>query len=385
MEDLPTLAPDPLFDEYGDYWFIHSVAEIMMKDPAFETKMCTDPPSILQLYSQEIKPRQVDYEKYISKFTWLPVDVIKKTFEATTQHYRTPLDTYLRKWYKSPFPACNVHCWDEPVATDTVYADTPAIDSRVTAAKFFVGTKSLVCDIYPIKTDKQFVNVLLDNIRNRGAMTKLISDSARVETSNKVQGILRNLMISDWQSEPHQQHQNPAEWQYQVVKRLTNNLLDCSGAPGSLWFLAMSHVCLLLNYTVNETIGNAIPLSILTGTTQDISALLHYDWFQPVYYREEETRFPSMAVEKYGWIVGIAENVGHALTFKVLSEDTQRVLHWSVIWTATDSSTANIRAMNGPVTSSHPHVWLYFDIDDEDNNDNTVQCNLPCPSSTLKN
>ena len=69
---------------------------------------------------------------------------------------------------------------------------------------------------------------------NRGAMTKLISDSARVEISNKVQDILRNLMISDCQSKPHQQHQNPAEHRYQVVKWLTNNLLDCSGAPESL-------------------------------------------------------------------------------------------------------------------------------------------------------
>ena len=56
-------------------------------------------------------------------------------------------------------------------------------------------------------------------------MTKLISDSAQVEISNKVQDILRNLMISDWQSEPHQQHQNPAERRYQDVKRVTNTLL----------------------------------------------------------------------------------------------------------------------------------------------------------------
>ena len=114
------------------------------------------------------------------------------------------MSTHLKKRYKFPFPACNVHRRDEPVTTDTVYSDTPAIGSGVLAAQFFVGTKSLVCDIYPMKTDKQFVNVLLDNIRHRGAMTKLISDRAQVEISNKVQDILRNLMISDWQSEPYQ-------------------------------------------------------------------------------------------------------------------------------------------------------------------------------------
>jgi hypothetical protein len=36
-----------------------------------------------------------------------------------------------------------------------------------------------------MKADKQLVNTLEDNIRNRGAMDKLISDRAKVEISNK--------------------------------------------------------------------------------------------------------------------------------------------------------------------------------------------------------
>ena len=58
-----------------------------------------------------------------------------------------------------------------------------------------------------MKTDQQFVNTLEDNIRRRGAPTKLISDRAQVQISNKVKDILRVLCISDWQSEAHQQHQ----------------------------------------------------------------------------------------------------------------------------------------------------------------------------------
>ena len=61
-------------------------------------------------------------------------------------------------------------------------------------------------------------------------MDKLISDCAQVEISNKVLDIHRNLFISDWQSKPYNQHQNPAEHRYQDVKRATNILLDCTGA-----------------------------------------------------------------------------------------------------------------------------------------------------------
>ena len=103
-----------------------------------------------------------------------------------------------------------------------MYSDTPAINGGFTSAQFFVGTEPLVCNIYPMKMDKQFVNVLQDNIRRRGAMSKFISDRAQVEISNRVQDILRNYLIKDWQSEPHNQHQNPAERHYQDAKRMAN-------------------------------------------------------------------------------------------------------------------------------------------------------------------
>jgi hypothetical protein len=167
MEDLPSLTPDPLFDEYGDYRNTVVISQVLMMDPLIERINISDLPHIFQIYAQEVKAREIDYEQYISKFAYMPVDIIKRTFQATTQFYRTPIGTHLKKRYKSPFPACNVHRRSEPVATDTVYADTPALASGVTAAQFFVGTQSLVCDAYPIKTDRQFVNVLLDDIRQR--------------------------------------------------------------------------------------------------------------------------------------------------------------------------------------------------------------------------
>ena len=210
------------------------------------------------------------------------------------------MGTHLKKKYKSPFPANNVHRCNEPVATDTVYSNTPAIDSGATSAQFFCGTESLVCDVYGMKSDKQFVNTLQDNIRRWGAMSKLISDRAQVEISNKALDILHNLMISDWQSEPHQQHQNPAEHRYQDAKRLANTLLDRTGAPACLWLLALMHACLILNLTAHASIGYAIPLAVLTGVTPDISALLQFDWYEPVYYRLSENEFPSTSNEKLG-------------------------------------------------------------------------------------
>jgi hypothetical protein len=102
-----------------------------------------------------------------------------------------------------------------------------------------VGTETMVTDVYGMKTEKQFVNTLEDNICERGGISWLLSDPAQVEISARVVGILRALHIGQWQSEPHQQYQNPCERRYQTLKTTTNTLLDRSGYPGYTWLLCL--------------------------------------------------------------------------------------------------------------------------------------------------
>ena len=66
---------------------------------------------------------------------------------------------------KSRNPTLNIPRRHEAVATDTVFSDTPAVDSGVKQAQVFVGRDTLVADAYPMKSGKQFVNTLEDNIR----------------------------------------------------------------------------------------------------------------------------------------------------------------------------------------------------------------------------
>ena len=100
------------------------------------------------------------------------------------------LDKALFGW-NSVNPALNIPRRHEPVATDTVFSDTPAVDSGVKQPQVFVGRDTLVADAYPMKSGKQFVNTLEDNTRRQGAMDKLLSDCAKTEISNKVIDILR--------------------------------------------------------------------------------------------------------------------------------------------------------------------------------------------------
>ena len=109
------------------------------------------------------------------RFGWLSLGTIKQTFERTTQYARMPFGTTLKHIFRSSNPYFNVRKRKEPVASDIIYADEPAVDNGSTAAVLFVGKDSNVVDAYGIKSDKEFVETLQDNIRERGAPDKLIS------------------------------------------------------------------------------------------------------------------------------------------------------------------------------------------------------------------
>ena len=65
---------------------------------------------------------------------------------------------HYEKHLKSRNPALNIPRGHEPVATDTVLSDTPAVDKGVKQAQVFVGSDTLVADACPMKCGMQFVN-----------------------------------------------------------------------------------------------------------------------------------------------------------------------------------------------------------------------------------
>ena len=301
---------------------------------------------------------------------------------------RMPMSTHLKKHYKSPFPALNVHRRNEAVATDTVYSDSPAVDCGATAAQIFVGLKSLVSDAYPLKRDSEFVNTLEDNIRERGAPLKLISDRAQVEISKRVNDILRALCIASWQSEPHQQHQNPAERRYQTLKRVANIVMDRTGAPAYTWLLCLMYVCFVLNLAAAPILGWNNPLFGCTGSPGDISPLLMFHFWEPVLYKHDDSDFSSSSPELTGRWVGVSEHVGHAMTWKILTDDTQKIIHRSNVRKIGGPMSRNVRAelLGGEsptpiIKSRHDSKFSNDDLADEVDGE-TKELNMPVINPT---
>ena len=81
---------------------------------------------------------------------------------------------------------------------------------------------------------------------------------------------------------------------------MANQLLDRTGSPPSLWLLALKYSAYLLNHTSSQQLNGKVPLQVVTGITQGISALLRFYLYEPVYFCEDETSFPSETAESHG-------------------------------------------------------------------------------------
>ena len=236
-EDLDRYWFQRAQDDVYNYLVFNGIVEPVDGD------LDSDPPRL----AFPVTPRRTarsepDYDKLRPYLGWIPTENVKQTLKHTTQYARLPAGTLLKRAFKSPNPALNVRRRSEAVACDIVYSDTPAIDDGAESAVLFVGHDTYVTDIYGIKTDSQFIRTLEDNIRQRGAPTRLLSDRAQVEVSKAVENVLRTFCIDSWQSEPHQQQQNPAERRFQTIKNTTNRILDRTGAPAYTWLLCIQYV-----------------------------------------------------------------------------------------------------------------------------------------------
>ena len=176
---------DPMFDAYRDFnERIIANLNILLDARPEDCGSYTEISSVFTANLHQSSPQEPDWNALRPLFAWTSPSSIKDTFNVTTRHGTAPNTTnYIKKHFKSRSPVFNIPRCSDTVATDTIFSDTPAVDDGSTMAQFFCGRDTLVCDAYGIKSTKQFINTLSDNIRKREAMDTLISDGGKYEIS----------------------------------------------------------------------------------------------------------------------------------------------------------------------------------------------------------
>jgi hypothetical protein len=203
-------------------------------------------------------------------------------------------------------------------------------------------------NVYGMKSESEMPESYQDFIRDEGAPNILRRDNSQIQSAKRTTNLNREYFIKDEFTEPNHPQQNPAELRaVKFIKTHSQVLLDRTGAPENCWLLACEYIADVHNVCADESIGYRIPREVQHGGLQDISAFLEYKFYEPILYLDCDETFPS-SKEKPGWWVGVANNVGDAMTFKILTDDSHHVIHRSVIRPAKNDRFKNKRVRFEP-------------------------------------
>ena len=336
---------DPMFDAHGDFnQPIISNPNDLLDAPPGDCESYTELSSGFTANLHQSSPQEPDWNTQRPFLAWTSPSSIKDTFNVTTRHGTAPnTQDYIKHHFKPRNPVFSTSRCSEAGATDTIFSDTPAVDDGSTMAQFFCGHDTLVCDAYGIKSTKQFINTLSDKIRKWGAMDTLISDGGKYDISKGVTDFLHSLFIQDYQSEPYHQDQNKTETCFGPAKRYTNTVMNTSGYLACCWLLCLQYIFVVLHHLASPTLQGIYPGQALQGTTPEISFMLHSSFYESVYYRidssEPDFNFPSSSNDNKGYWAGFAPNQGDSLTWRTLTEDTQKIIICSGIQSALSTTT----------------------------------------------
>ena len=336
---------DPMFDTHGGFnQPIIANLNNLLDAPPGDCESCTETSSVFTANLHQSSPQEPDWNTQRPSPAWTSPSSIKDTFNVTTRHGTAPnTQDYIKNHFKPRNPVSSIPRCSEDLATDTIFSDTPAVDDGSTMAQFFCGHDTLVCDAYGIKSTKQFINTLSDNIRKWGAMDTLISDGGNYDISKGVTDLLHSLFIQDYQSESYHQDQTKTETCFGPAKRCTNTAMNTSGYLACCWLLCLQYIFVVLHHLASPTLQGIYPGQALQGTTPDISFMLHSSFYESVYYRidssEPDFNFPSSSNDNKGYWAGFAANQGDSLTCRTLTEDTQRIIICSGIQSALSTTT----------------------------------------------
>jgi hypothetical protein len=288
-----------------------------------------------------------DLQRLRPWLAWIPIENIRKTLENTTQIAKAVTNYPMIRHLTSRFKLLNRFRLREVVSTDTIFSSVQAIGG-IRCAQVFYGLTSHHMDVYGMENKSQFPEVYKEFIRDQGVPSGLHRDNAPEQKSHVVTQINRDYEVMESFAEAGNPNQNPVESQaIRWLKRAGERLLNHTGAPDFGWIWAYQYLPLVNNGTADRTLRWKCPHTKRFGVTPDISALLSFHFYEPVYYLDIEEQTPCTK-EKAGYWLGVAHNVGDALTYHILADGSQQVIQRSVVRSRRDVHGINKRVIFDP-------------------------------------
>lgn len=95
------------------------------------------------------------------------------------------------------------------------------------------------------------------------------------------------------QTEKASPWQNRTEIEIRKLNKHTRRMMHRARLPAQLWDFCVYYVAHLRNHIVRplSTLNRRTPYELVMGNTPDISELLEFEWYQPIWYYEP-SEFP---------------------------------------------------------------------------------------------
>ena len=265
-------------------------------------------------------PGGLSMEEWRNRLALAPDDVIRKTFQATTQMAPTvEVENRLipRQHHKSRFPFLKEKRLNDEFHSDTFF---PTVKSNQghTCSQIFLGKNTDYMSVYPMKRESHSFVALQDFGRTIGLPRGIKTDNAKTEVGSKWTGWCRHYCVDTKFTEPRHPWQNMAERGIGDLGRMVKRCIRKFGAPLSRHAWCQKWCCDVRNHLASRKLKWRTPKEKLTGETPDLSPFRFHFWEKIEYYD------PDIKQPEDGWLpgrfLGIDWASGDALTFFIETE-----------------------------------------------------------------
>ena len=262
-------------------------------------------------------PRGSDHN-HIAKLWQISEKLAKGVLERNSELKRHNADNTLSRHFSTNDRMLRYRRINSVFFTDTMFASTVKSIRQNTCCQVFVSDKGFV-SVYPMQSQKEFETALHWFCKQVGVPDKLVADSHKSQTSNKVKRFCDQVGTTLRALERHTPWANRAELYIGILKEAVRKDLRLSNAPMRLWDYAIERRAMIHNLIPRPLFQNKgmSPHEVTFGSQGDISNLSSFGWYEWVYYRDFGS-FPENR-EKLGRALGPSINDGNEMAQYVLT------------------------------------------------------------------
>ena len=305
-------------------------------------------------------PGKLTLEEWRNRLALAPEEVVKKTFEATTQmamSVEAESRDIPRRHYISRFPFLKEKRVNDIFHTDTFF---PSVNTNKgeTCSQLFIGQATDYMSVYPLKSESHNHTALQDFGRSVGIPSGIKSDNARSEKGQKWVEWCRKYCVSQSFTEPKSPWQNYAKQGIGNLGRMVKRYMRKFQVPLSRHGWCQLWCKDVRNHLASRKLNWRTPTERLTGDTPDISMFRFHFW-EPIEFYDHTVKQPTD-----GWtpgrFLGIAWESGDAMTYYI-EPDTSLTNYRNMI--LIHSTVRSKKHQLAPASSPPPSGETHTDTD----------------------